>query len=62
MEKYNPLESAELTQEQNTNQIDGIINNLPAPPPLPVLLPPEPETDKVKEPPRRSRSREREER
>lgn len=62
MEKYDPLKSAELSQEQNYNQIDGILNNLPAPPPLPVLLPPEPETDKVKEPPRRARSREREER
>ena len=49
----NPLKTAELSLEQNTNQIDGIINNLPAP----VV-----ETDKVKEPPRRARSREREER
>lgn len=31
MEK-NPLKTAELSLEQNTNQIDGIINNLPAPP------------------------------
>lgn len=58
----NPLKTAELSLEQNTNQIDGIINNLPAPPPLPVLPAPEPDTDKVKEPPRRFRSREREER
>lgn len=58
----NPLKTAELSQEQNTNQIDGIINNLPAPPPLPVLPAPVVETDKVKEPPRRFRSREREER
>lgn len=55
----NPLKTAELSQEQNYNQIDGIINNLPAPPVLPA---PAVETDKVKEPPRRSRSREREER
>lgn len=58
----NPLKTAELFLEQNTNQIDGIINNLPAPPPLPVLPAPVVETDKVKEPPRRARSREREER
>lgn len=57
-QKYNPLKSAELTVEQNDNQIDGIINNLP--PALPE--PPEKPLDKVKEPPRRSRSREREER
>ena len=62
MENENPLKSAELSLEQNYNQIDGVLNNLPAPPPLPVLLPPEPDTDKVKEPPRRWRSREREER
>ena len=58
----NPLKTAELTVEQNYNQIDGIINNLPAPPPLPVLPAPVVDTDKVKEPPRRVRSREREER
>lgn len=57
MEQYNPLKSAELTVEQNYNQIDGIINNLPAPPPER-----EKEKDKVKEPPNRRRSREREER
>lgn len=58
----NPLKNAELSQEQNANMIDGIINNLPAPPPLPVLPAPVVDTDKVKEPPRRFRSREREER
>lgn len=58
----NPLKTAELSLEQNTNQIDGIINNLPAPPPLPVLPAPVVDTDKVKEPPCRARSREREER
>lgn len=58
----NPLKTAEFSLEQNTNQIDGIINNLPAPPPLPVLPAPVVDTDKVKEPPRRARSREREER
>lgn len=58
----NPLKTAELSLEQNYNQIDGIINNLQAPPPLPVLTAPVVDTDKVKEPPRRARSREREER
>ncbi len=49
--------NAELTVEQNYNHIDGLINNLP-------ILPPEEEKplDKVKEPPRRKRNREREER
>lgn len=57
-EKYNPIESAELSTEQNANMIDGVFNNQPH------ALPPEPEKplDKVKEPPRRTRSREREER
>lgn len=27
--KYNPLESAELSMEQNANMIDGVLNNLP---------------------------------
>lgn len=27
--QYNPLESAELSMEQNENMIDGILNNLP---------------------------------
>ena len=56
-QKNNPNQNAELAMEQNYNHIDGLINNLPA-------LPPEPEKplDKVKEPLRRRRSREREER
>ncbi len=54
---YNPLESAELTAEQNTNMIDGVINNLPAQPPEEKK-----KLDKVKEPPCKRRSREREER
>ncbi len=54
---YNLLESAELTAEQNTNMIDGMINNLPAQPPEEKK-----ELDKVKEPPCKRRSREREER
>ncbi|MBS6956228.1 MAG: DUF4316 domain-containing protein [Enterocloster asparagiformis] len=58
-EKYNPLKSAELSTEQNYNMIDGIPNNMP-----PAPVPPEREKplDKVKEPPRHKRSREREER
>ena len=31
-QKHNPNKNAELSMEQNYNQIDGIINNLPAPP------------------------------
>lgn len=49
--------NAELSVEQNYNHIDGLINNLP-------IRPPEQEKplDKVKEPPRPKRSREREDR
>lgn len=56
MEQNNPLKNTELSVEQNFNQIDGIINNLPAP------VSPEKPVDKVKEYPPRRRSREREER
>ena len=57
-EKYNPLKSAELSAEQNYNMIDGVMNNtLPAPVP-----PKEKPLDKVRDPPRHKRSREREER
>ena len=55
-QERNPNKNAELSMEQNYNQIDGIINNLPVPPPEEKPL------DKVKEPPRACRSREREER
>ena len=59
-EKDNPLLTTELTEEQNGNMLDGILNNL-LPSPLPWR--PEPkELDKVKEPPAPKRSREREER
>ena len=59
-EKDNPLLTAELTEEQNGNMLDGILNNLP---PSPLPRRPEPkELDKVKEPPHKRRSREREER
>ena len=52
------MKSAEIAAEHNYNMIDGVLNNqLPA-------LPPEQEKelDKVKEPPNKRRSREREER
>ena len=55
-EKYNPMKSAEIAAEQNYNMIDGVLNNLPAAPEQ------EKNKDKVKEPPNRRRSREREER
>lgn len=58
MKKDNYLNNAELSTEQNCNMIDGIPNNtaLPVPPTVPV--PEEKPLDKVKEPPRRKRSRE----
>ena len=59
-EKDNYLKTAELSTEQNYNMIDGIPNNAPMAPP--VLVPEIPPLDKVKEPPARRRSREREER
>lgn len=58
-EKDNYLKNAELHTEQNYNQIDGILNNAP---PAPVPEPGREPLDKVKEPPRKKRSREREER
>ena len=57
-EQDHPLKTVELSTEQNYNMIDGLLNNTPAQPPLP----PEKELDKVKEPPNKRRSREREER
>ena len=51
--------SAELSEEQNDNMLDGILNNLP-PSPLPKG-PEKKELDRVKEPPAHKRSREREE-
>lgn len=57
-ETYNHMKSAEIAAEHNYNMIDGMLNNqLPAQP-----LEREKELDKVKEPPRKHRSREREER
>ena len=32
-QEHNPNKNAELSMEQNGNMIDGIINNLPVPPP-----------------------------
>ena len=60
-EKDNYLQTAELSTEQNTNMIDGILgNNMPLAPsvPDPAVKP----LDKVIEPPKRKRSREREDR
>ena len=58
MEKDNYLKNAELSTEQNCNMIDGIPNNtaLSVPPSVPV--PEVKPLDRVKEPPRRKRSRE----
>lgn len=57
-ETYNPMKSAEIAAEHNYNKIDGMLNNLlPAQPPER-----EKKLNKVKEPPRKHRSREREER
>ena len=53
-ERYNPMKSAEIATEHNYNMLDGILNN--------QAPPEEKELDKVKEPPHKRRSREREER
>jgi len=52
----NYLKNAELSTEQNANMLDGILNNMPLPTPEKKPL------DRVKEPPARRRSREREDR
>ena len=57
-EKDNYLKNAELGAEQNYNMIDGILNNEPTPVPEPGQEP----LDKGKEPPRKKRSRERDDR
>ena len=60
-EKENYLKNAELDTEQNYNMIDGILgNNMPLPDtaPVPAVKP----LEKVKEPPKKARSRDREER
>ena len=56
----NYLRNAELSMEQNTNMIDGIINNMPLAQPVPV--PEVKPLDKVIETPPRKRSRAREDR
>ena len=58
--KDNHLLTVELSEEQNSNMLDGILNNLPLSP-LPNG-PEKKELDRVKEPPAHKRSREREER
>ena len=57
-EQDTPLKTVELSTEQNYNLIDGQLNNTPALPTHPT----EKKLDKVKEPPNKHRSREREER
>ncbi|MDD3229735.1 MAG: DUF4316 domain-containing protein [Oscillospiraceae bacterium] len=59
-EKDNYLRNTELSTEQNYNMIDGIPNNVPLP--VPQARPEEKKKDRVKEPPAKRRSREREER
>ncbi|PWJ52020.1 MULTISPECIES: DUF4316 domain-containing protein [Clostridia] len=59
-DKDNYLKNAELSTEQNYNMIDGIPNNAPLP--VPQAMPEEKPKDRVKEPPAKRRSREREER
>ena len=55
-QERNPNKNDELSMETNYNQIDGIINNLPVPPPEDKQL------DKVREQQTKRRRREREER
>lgn len=59
-EKDNYLKTAELSTEQNYNMIDGIPNNAPLP--VPQARQEEKPLDRVKEPPRKKRSWEREDR
>lgn len=59
-EKENYLKNAELSTEQNYNMIEGISNNAPLP--VSQARPEEKQKDRVKEPPVKRRSREREER
>ena len=54
----NHLRAINSSTNQDYNMIDGLLNNGPSLPPQP----PEKELDKVKEPPNKHRSREREER
>lgn len=61
-EKDNYLKNAELSTEQNYNMIDGIPNNAPLSVPPAVSVPEVKPLDKVKEPPEKKRSQEREDR
>ena len=56
-EKENHLKNAELSMEQNTNMLDGILNNMP-PEPVPALE--NRPLDRVKSLTEKKRSRERE--
>lgn len=58
-DKDNYLKNAELSTEQNYNMIDGILNNALL---VPQARPEEKPKDRVIEPPRKKRSREREDR
>lgn len=58
-DKDNYLKNVELSTEQNYNMIDGILNNAL---PVPQARPEEKPKDRVIEPPRKKRSREREDR
>ena len=59
-EKDNYLKNAEIDTEQNYNMIDGIPNNAPLP--VPQARPEAKPKDRVIEPPKKSRSRDREDR
>ena len=56
-EKTNYLQAAELSSEQNTNMLDGILNNAPPPP---IAVPEERPLDRVKPLTEKKRCRERE--
>ena len=56
-EKDNYLKNAELYTEQNTNMIDGILNNMP---PAPVPAPENRPLDRIKPLTEKKRCRERE--
>jgi len=59
-DKDNYMQAEELSTEQNCNMIDGILNNAPMSPPVPI--PHVKPLDKVKEQTPRKRRRDREER
>lgn len=57
-DKDNYLKNAELHMEQDYSHIDGILNNMPAPLPEPERKP----KDRVIPPPKKNRSRDRDDR